>query len=514
MIRALLLASLIIPAAVGGSAQGTQAAQGKIVGMYVHQHWPYNHPYAARTWTVEDWRGYADGLQRIGFNTILIWPMLETMPDPLTPSDKAYLAKLGKVIDTLHAEFKMRVYIALCPNVGVNSAEASKATFEKRHFFYCDTRVNPADAEAMAKLLAWRERLFRSLKNVDGVAIIDSDPGGWAGSTNQEFVDLLGMHRKMLDRLRPGIELIYWMHAGWEAYSRFYQTGKFAMGTDAEQIDCLRRLIKLNPEPWGLANGLGYARQIGVEQKVIGFNYGRIEGEPSFPLTNFTGLTAFEGGGLPGPRGVMGNAQTHCVQLPNTFAFARGSQGKPITEGDWVQFANDLVPGQGERIHAGWRALGTVDPAALRLAADQLAAIPTAALKPGPLKGLLLGSAPRFRSDLVMMLRQRAAIEEFLVAAPSGPNLKSALGKLIRSASAWQKVHGYQNYWYDPRLHAALAKIEHPAIKDILRLTPEAMPPLEPGQTHFDIVRRNYSRIETYTPKMLGALKKLYSSLR
>ena len=33
----------------------------KMIGMYAHQHWPYNHPYAARTWTLEDWRGYKAG---------------------------------------------------------------------------------------------------------------------------------------------------------------------------------------------------------------------------------------------------------------------------------------------------------------------------------------------------------------------------------------------------------------------------------------------------------------------
>ena len=43
----------------------------------------------------------------------------------------------------------------------------------------------------------------------------------------------------------------------------------------------------LNPEPWGVANGYAYAKKLGIENKVISFNYGRIEGEPSFPLTNF-----------------------------------------------------------------------------------------------------------------------------------------------------------------------------------------------------------------------------------
>ena len=53
-------------------------------------------------------------------------------------------------------------------------------------------------------------------------------------------------------------------------------------------------------------------------------------------MGNFGANRAYEGGALPGPRGVMGNAQTHCIQLPNTFAFARGAAGKPVAEADYV----------------------------------------------------------------------------------------------------------------------------------------------------------------------------------
>ena len=82
--------------------------------------------------------------------------------------------------------------------------------------------IDPADPSALRSLVDWREKLMKPLAKVDGVAIIDSDPGGWHGSTNADFVRLLGEHRKMLDRVRPGIELIYWMHAGWQGWSRFY----------------------------------------------------------------------------------------------------------------------------------------------------------------------------------------------------------------------------------------------------------------------------------------------------
>ena len=157
------------------------------LGMYVHQHWPYNHPYAARTWTIEDYRGYADGLTKLGYNTMMIWPVLETMPAPLTPSDRADLQEDAKVIDMLHREFKMRVWIALCPNVAANDKEAAKYPFEKRHFFYCDRRVDPADPAAVRRMIKWRGGVASPPCQMDGIAIIDSDPGGYPGSTNDSL---------------------------------------------------------------------------------------------------------------------------------------------------------------------------------------------------------------------------------------------------------------------------------------------------------------------------------------
>ena len=135
---ALLLSSLIVLtrlAVAALSPTATAPPADHIVGMYVHEHWPDNHPYAARTWTVEDWKGYAGGLKKLGFNTVMIWPMIEIMPEPLTPSDRASLEKDARVIDMLHHEFGMRVMMALTANVIADNQAASAATFEHRHFF-------------------------------------------------------------------------------------------------------------------------------------------------------------------------------------------------------------------------------------------------------------------------------------------------------------------------------------------------------------------------------------------
>src|SRR5690242_8521882 len=110
------------------------------------------------------------------------------------------------------------------------------------------------------------------------------------------------------------------MHAGWAAYGRYYQTNNFSPGTPEEFEDTLRRLKQSNPEPWGIATArLANAQKAGLADRVIALNYGRIESEPSFPLTNFGNDRAYEGGRTTAARGVIGNAQTHCVQLPNTF---------------------------------------------------------------------------------------------------------------------------------------------------------------------------------------------------
>lgn len=524
VLAAVVLAAVVL--AAGVAAAGTRAAdpahggrpmsgtarKERMIGMYVHQHWPYRHPYAARTWTLADWRGYAGGLKQLGFNTVLIWPMLETIPQPPTPSDRAHLAKMGRVIDMLH-ELGMTAWIVLCPNIVASNEEATRASFQTRHYYYCEELVNPADGPAVERMLAWREQLLRPLARVDGVAIIDSDPGGYPGSSLKEFVHLLAGHRRILDRVRPGIELVYWMHAGWRGWGRFYEQGKLLLGTPEEYDETLRLLKELNPEPWGIANGLQYAQPLGLAERVISFNYGRIEGEPSYPLTNFTGRQAYEGAAADAPRGVMGNAQTHCVQLPNTFAFARGAQGLPLTDAEYLRFAEKLVPGHGELILRAWRTLAEGGVEDRRSVADELDRAARGRLARGPLQGLLFGSARRFLEDLAFMLRQRAAIEEFAAAMDAGTDPRGALRRVVEDCSAWQARHGYQNNWADARLMPALRRLRSPAIDRALAVTYEARGEYGPGRTAFATIRQNFARIETYTPRLLEAMREVLAEL-
>jgi hypothetical protein len=510
---ALNLTTLII-APTATPAEASQKVISGVIGMYVHQHWPYKHPYAARTWTLEDWRGYAGGLKKIGYNTIMIWPMLETMPEPLTPSDRTSLEKHARVIEMLHHELGMRVFIVLCPNIIANK-DAANATYETRHFYWSDTMVDPGDPEAVRKMIARREKLFEYLKAADGVAIIDSDPGGYPNCSNAQFVSLLKLHREMLNRLRSGIELDYWVHIGWQAWNHFDATGILQRDTEANYLDTLSRLKEVNPEPWGLANGLQYAEKLNLGSRVISYNYGRIEAEPSLPMTNFGGDAAYDGGSHPGPRGVMGNAQTHCVQLPNTFAFARGALEKPATDSDYAAFADRLLPGHGKLIVGSWKALAATDTAEMRAHAQQLRSAENEKLELGDLQGLLFGSGQRFVNDLALQLDLRAAFQDFVKASTSTGNMKPAFAKFVAAADAWENQQGYQGHWSWPGMYDALRRLHSPDINSVLTVNiclfscPEGAHPTGPKD-----VETYFAQQETFTPRLLAAMKKKLAEMR
>lgn len=146
-----------------------------------------------------------------------------------------------------------------------------------------------------------------------------------------------------------------------------------------------------------------------------------------------------------GPRGAIGNAQTHCVQLPNTLAFVRGAQGRPVTDADYVKFADDLIVGAAEPIAGGWKAVSGSDAAAMRAAAEKLETVSGRTLTPGALAGLLFGNPQRFLLDLAHQLRYKAAACDLQRAIDSGSNCREPLRAYIAALEAWYGRHGYQN---------------------------------------------------------------------
>lgn len=452
------------------------------LGMYIHMHWGYNHPYAARTWTMEDWRGYAQGLTALGFNMIQIWPMYETMPDPLTPSDEAHLTKIRDVIDLLHDEFGMRVLITLGPNTMGND-KAGDYTFETRPFFATDLRLNPGDPAAMDRLLNVRRTLFRYLSNADGFTIIDSDPGGYIGSTNVEFANLLFRHMDVIKEYNPNAILFYWMHVGWETYNRMWQQIEETKGpvdlhfTVGDFDEVISLLMKRPDENWMVTSGMQVHQDAivkhGVQDRTMFFSYGVVEGEPTFPLTNYYPDWMGEMLKRYNPnhmrQGAMANAQTHVVQLPHTYMYSHFIKGGIVENLDIAGFADGLIPGMGNLIADSWKSMYSGDTTNMRALAHKVHDVSDAQFVEGPYTGLLFGSAQRFMEDLAMQLQYRAASVDFIQTMEVADEWRAPLQDLHDTWRVWQERTGFVDAYGDVQgIHAALRKLNDTGIDAVL----------------------------------------------
>src|SRR5207302_5614796 len=85
-------------------------------GMYVHLHWEYAHPYAVRSWGLEDWKRYVDILAYCHANLITIWSVVGLLPHPLSPDDRAYLERLREVVAYAKDARGMEVWVGECAN--------------------------------------------------------------------------------------------------------------------------------------------------------------------------------------------------------------------------------------------------------------------------------------------------------------------------------------------------------------------------------------------------------------
>ncbi|MHB9024111.1 MAG: hypothetical protein ACYC7E_08035 [Armatimonadota bacterium] len=496
----------------------TGSSPAPFLGMYVHQHWGYKRPYSARTWTVEDWRGYAAGLAALGYNAISIWPMLEIVPDPLTPSDRANLEKLREVIAMLHREFGMAVFITLGPNVIAND-KAANYTFEERPYFVCDRRLNPKDPEEMGAFYRIRRMMFSEyLREADGFVTIDSDPGGYVGSTNEEFVEILRELMTIIRDVNPNAYLYYWMWLGWETYNHFWEdalAGKTRFNWSNIRQDCeaaVRLLLEYPEEPWRLYCCMNDVHkpiisELGLQARTLYNPYGLIELEPSFPMTNYLpekladGLKEYDRDLTP--LGVLANAQTHILQLPNTYIFAHLAKGGTLETLDLQGFAEELIPGCGAVLAQAWQAMGGEDIDQMRVLAAELAGCDARRAAGGRFAGLLFGDPQQYVTDLILQLVFRADMVDFSNAHKAQADLKAPLGALVASLKAWQAQTGFADAYFGPfaeYIHPGLEALNDPAINQALEENNDFLTP----EDRHGVVLRLIGAIEAYLAAKVG----------
>ena len=460
-----------------------------MLGMYVHTHWAYNHPYAARTWTFEDWDGYLAGLAALGYDFILLWPQLDCMPGEPNASDQAYLAKIGRVIDLAHDAYGMRFMLTAAPNT-IGNSRSGEFAFERRPYFVCERKVDPGDPAAVAEFLAGRRRQFAPLSRADGLFVIDSDPGGYIGSTNAQFVALMKAQVDILRETNPAAELVYWMWMGWENYNAFWKRATQQQPGDPDpQIDWdIRDFLATLPltgaevpEPWSVTSSAA-VHNVAIDRLDLGdkrlfFPYAIIEGEPTFPLTNYAPDALHprinEYASQPGayPRGILASSQTHCMQLPGAYFFAHFAQGGTLADADLEKFAADVIPGSEAVVALAWQLVASEDVAAQHASAGRVRGEIGKPRTAAKCSGLLFGDADRFLVDLADNLQIRAGLTELKQVIDAGGDARRALRELLAHLLPYIKRVGFADSYYGPLrtgLNEQVMRLNDPGLNAII----------------------------------------------
>jgi len=434
--------------------------------MYVHTHWGYNRPYSARTWTDADWEGYLEDLSALGVDFVMVWPQLDCMPSDPTASDRDWLGRVSRAIDVAHRRFGMRVGITACANT-IGNERAADFAFESRPYFVCEKKVNPSAPAEVDAFLSGRRAQLSLLRNADALVVIDSDPGGYIGSTNREFVELCRGQLEALRSFNPEAEFVYWMLAGWECYNAFWaraatgqarNRGMWSEWQGDDFVDTLAFMKERIPEPWWLfgwrPQHLAAVERHGLTEKTMCYPYGVIEGEPSYPLTNWNRERVTERfkeyEPQRCPRGIIGNAQTHCVQVPHTALFMHMAKGGLAETFDLQGFAEELLPGCGAPIARAWELLETEDGAAQREAAREVRRSAEGELACGKYPGLLFRDPERFLIDLAMNLELRAACGDLKACLDADGDARAAVGAVLDALVPYQARVGFLDTYGGP----------------------------------------------------------------
>jgi hypothetical protein len=233
------------------------------------------------------------------------------------------------------------------------------------------------------------------------------------------------------------------------------------------------------PEPWSVTAStpahLQATDALEMGHKRLFYPYGLIEGEPTYPLTNYAPRALAEGlcKYTPAiyPRGVLANSQTHCMQLPGAYLFAHFAQGGLLDTLDLESFAAQVIPTSAGVVARAWELVESGDSAAQHATAK---AVRDEIGKPhgaGIASGLLFGDADRFLADLAANLEIRAGLVELHESVDAQRNVKGALRNLLAHLLPYQERVGFVDAYFGPLrdgLNEQITRLGEPALTEIV----------------------------------------------
>ena len=151
-----------------------------VCGFYLHACWDYSYPFAVRKWQAKDYDAMFRLLHRIGYNTVMLWPVTEAIPAPLSKADTKELRTFRKTIAAAQ-QTGLRCWLARTPNL-LCKPELAQSPWMERNFFPNQVVVRLDDPQTRDQYFRHREAISAILNNADAYVTIDGDPGGYAGA--------------------------------------------------------------------------------------------------------------------------------------------------------------------------------------------------------------------------------------------------------------------------------------------------------------------------------------------
>jgi hypothetical protein len=187
----------------------------KRCGFYLHGCWKYNYPFAVRSWKAADYHNMFLLLKEMGYNTVMLWPVLDAVPIPLSDADRRAVEQFRPIVDDAR-RCGLETWLTLC--IVTCSPEIAQKPWLERSLYAHMKTVRLDDPKQSDAYLRHRDSLLSILNNADGYVTIDGDPGGYPGAKPADFAKVLLSDRKTIDRVgtHPRTQkIIPWIWAGW-----------------------------------------------------------------------------------------------------------------------------------------------------------------------------------------------------------------------------------------------------------------------------------------------------------
>jgi len=425
---------------------------------YLHAGWHFNYPFSVLSWSANDFGDMFALLNAFGINTVMLWPMMEAIPAPLSSEDASELRIVRDVIGRAR-DLGLECWVTQTANFTSKPTIADRP-LKQRHLYPHARTIRLDDVVERNAYFAHRASMLEIVNNADAYVTIDGDPGSYPDANPENFVDVLGFDRSTIDKhgAFPNRQsVVPWMWCGWgNHWDTLGPWNEPIEPLNAPLLECIKQRLA---EPWQLlpgrsfhekhANGrvnIDMAERAGLIDRSMLMLYEVVEFEPIPPacVIQFDAIRRVlrqEGRHASTARGCMVNAQQPVMALPNLWFFARGAADPAYLARPDLTVLRDFAEflgGDADLLIPAWTSLQSA-----AVSADLSHRLRQSNLKSTAAQ-FIPGGADRYLEILGSFVDARVRVSAACASMPvSSADLSEGISAGLSALIDWWTIHGY-----------------------------------------------------------------------